>query len=306
MEPVDAERPPALAAAGRLVHRDPVVLEHEVRDEVGEDQPRQDEDRVAFMPRSLRRATRRAAADPWTARRRPPWPAPHPPRRSRPAPGRAPRGGGRAPGRDDRHRRPAHPESLRCLGAPELVEQDQARDLALARRSARPAAPAAAGRGPRAARPPPDRRSRATRPSRCTRARPIASRAARNAGPVRSVAGPLPACTSPATTAQRSSRASGWSAARRTARNGSAPGASSSWSSSPWVNPAGASRGSRGTPPRARRAAPAGTRRSRGPAASRRRRRTGRSPGPGRHPSEPTRWPDSRLRLIDRDVAVSA
>ncbi len=66
------------------------------------------------------------------------------------------------------------------------------------------------------------------------------SRARRNAGPVRWVAGPVPGSTSPATITQRIGLRSGLKDARSTASSGSAPGASSPWSSSPWVNSNGA------------------------------------------------------------------
>ena len=90
-----------------------------------------------------------------------------------------------------------------------------------------------------------------------------------------------------------------------TAGNGSAPGASRSWSSSPWVNPA--ARGARPRTPRpARRAASAGTRTHPGRAASRRRRRTARSPGQER--SSRGSLPQAQLdrkRLTSYQVAVS-
>ncbi len=122
------------------------------------------------------------------------------------------------PVRDHRDRGAAHLEPVRGLRPPQVIEQDQAGDLALARRQARPAARAAAGRARRAARPPRHPRYSAMSPSRWTRARPIASRATRNAGPVRSVAGPEPGSTSPGDdrpAQRRARRAAGRRAGRR-------------------------------------------------------------------------------------------
>ena len=71
------------------------------------------------------------------------------------------------------------------------------------------------------------------------------SRAARNAGPLRWVAGPCPG--RPRRRRRPSASAGlGWSAARRTRSSGSAPGASRPWSSSPWVNSKGARRSAPG------------------------------------------------------------
>ena len=221
-------------AAGALVERDPVVLEDEVRDEVREHEPRDDEDRVghAALPAPAWRRARGARRPRRT------------PSRNSVASARASRPRWRTRPRSAMTETVARLtlEPLGRLGAPEVVDEDQPPDLALARRelveqrgqerpevaeqrvrvrrrrSGRPCPRAASGHAPR---------------PRGRRGRP---------GPLRSVAGPVPGSTTPATIAQRSSRASGWRPARTTARNGSAPGASSSWSSSPWVNPADASR----------------------------------------------------------------
>ena len=124
VEPVDAQRRPAVPAAGRLVDRDPVVLEHEVGEQVREDQPREDEDGVGHAAP--------AGAGAGCRGRGPGRRAPRPPRTSARAPRRAPRGGGpaRAPRSPRRSpgSRPGAPRPPRG-GAP---RQEQPRDLALA------------------------------------------------------------------------------------------------------------------------------------------------------------------------------
>ena len=232
VEPVGEERPAALVGPLALVQGDPVVLQDEVREEMREDQPAQHEDGVAHA----------ALPDPdpdgsAPCARSTPW-------RNSVAIARASPWRWRTPAavRDHRDRRPRDVESLGRLGAPQLVDEDEPADLALAggqvreqRRQQRPEIAEqgvrlrVAGDGDEA-------------PIRPVFARASTSRAAWKAGPVRSVAGPVPASTGPATIAQRRSRASVWSAARSTARNGSTPGASSPWTSSPWVNPKAASR----------------------------------------------------------------
>ena len=154
-----------------------------------------------------------------------------------------------------------HVEPLGRLGAPQLVDEDQAPDLALARGQLgeqRRQQRAEVGEQ-RVRRGVAGDRDEADRAATCARA--STSRATWKAVPVRSVAGPVPGSIAPATIAQRSPRASGWRPARSTARNGSAVAASRPWTSSPWVNPNDASRSGarvRAVEVRAQRAQPGG------------------------------------------------
>ena len=122
MEPVHAERGPPIATAGRLVDRDPVVLEHEVRDQVREDQPGEDEDRVGH-------AAPAGIADPDGGGARALDPLAERARQGARQGGQVPDAGARG---DHRHGRPTHAQALGGVRAPEVLDEDQPRDLALA------------------------------------------------------------------------------------------------------------------------------------------------------------------------------
>ena len=236
VEPVRPQRRPARAAAAALVDRDPVVLEDEVGDEVGEHQPGEDEDGVGHVALPTPRCgligdvpDDRVGAGDTIAED------------GREAGGETLQVADPAAFGDDGDRGAAHPQAFRGLGLPEPVHDEEAPNLALADGEL----PEEGGQER------PELREQVVRGGIAGRGRQpeaMGLRALQQApsgaerGPVRSVAGPVPGSTSPAAAAQRRPRASGRSAARTMIRNGSAPGTSRSWISSPWVNPAGARR----------------------------------------------------------------
>ena len=126
VEPVDPQRRPTGLAPGSLVDRDPVVLEHEVRDEVGQDEPGQDQDRVghAVLPGGRVAATAiiadgRGGAGHAVAEDG---------GQGGDQPGQV---AGSGPVRDDRDGCPADPKALSRLRPTQALDQQQARDLAL-------------------------------------------------------------------------------------------------------------------------------------------------------------------------------
>ena len=271
MEAVERRAPTSPRAPPvRLVDRDPVVLEHEVGDEVREHEPDDDQRpcRSCGAPApSARRATREPSAKIAA--------------RARASPSRWRT---RGPVGDDRHGRAADVE---LLGG---VRLRAARRRAISRPTSRwrgvSSASSDGSSGPRSA-----RQRVGCRVARCgdeADPRCACARASRRGprgtrGPCARVAGPgagLDLARDDGPAKARVHR--GGAPPARRPGTGPVPGASSPWISSPWVNPNGGQPiRCAGTPRRARRTARGASPWSRGRAASRRRRRRRRSRGSG-------------------------
>ena len=239
-----AARPRQPRDTGRVLrHDDRGRLEEEVGDEVGEDQPGERQDRIGGH-RSSAPPSRAPGTRP--IRRLPR--APRLPRAAARARRRAVRSSGRGPGRPrprpspgDTSSRAAASDrrspSTRISRAIDPLPRRSGRRAARARSGAMSSSSASVGGSPLST----------TRPSRRAAASASRSRARRNAGPVRCVAGPRPGSTSPATTTQRIGRRVRVEAgAQDRAGTDRPPGASRPWSSSPWVNSKSASRSAAG------------------------------------------------------------